>query len=141
AMQSPAADRSTRAALQTSSQTLYQALMAPLAPSLDRYRRLIIAADGLLYYLPFEALGSARKTAFHYLIEDHEVSYVPSATALGELLRRPRNRVEPVALLALGDPDFHRKEAAGSERAWVSDVSGLYNERFRVRPLPLSGEE
>jgi CHAT domain-containing protein/Tfp pilus assembly protein PilF len=142
AVKSPQGDRSATATLQAISQNLYQDLVAPVAARLSRYRNLIIAADGLLHYLPFEALGSAGQSGFRYLIEDHVVSYAPSATVLGELLRRNRNRTQPEALLALGDPDFGQKEGMAPLPVAVSAaVRGLYDTQFNLDRLPFTGEE
>jgi CHAT domain-containing protein/Tfp pilus assembly protein PilF len=128
------------AALQTISQDLYRALIAPIAPNLRRYRNLIIAGDNLLYYLPFEALGSAGPGGFRYLIEDHVISYTPSATVLGELRRRP-HRDKPEALLALGDPDFGKREQTAQSLIPTGAVRGLYDTQFTLDRLPNTGEE
>ncbi len=72
--------------------TLFQLLVAPAGDALAGGRRLLIAPDGPLYLLPFEALLTAPAAGgggtFHdlpYLLRDHIVSYVPSASALAEL--------------------------------------------------------
>jgi CHAT domain-containing protein len=83
---------------------LFGLLLGPFAEQLTPGQRLIIAPDGLLYYLPFETLIRDGR----YLIEHHEISYVPSASALG-LLQQPTGRVDPtnqMELLAVGDPAF-----------------------------------
>lgn len=68
---------------------LYQKLWMDLKFELPS--KVIIIPDGLLCYLPFEALLSApvaNPTAFathHYLIHQHSLSYAYSATFLGEM--------------------------------------------------------
>jgi CHAT domain-containing protein len=59
---------------------LYDRLVAPWASALAGVRHLVVVPDGALHYVPFQALrcqGTGR-----YLIEEHEVSYAPSATLL-----------------------------------------------------------
>ncbi|MBI4168804.1 MAG: CHAT domain-containing protein [Acidobacteria bacterium] len=91
--------------------------------------RLLIVADGILHYLPFEALletGRGGEGTDRFLVERCEVAYVPSASAL-RLLREPgaaaagRSR----ALLVLGDP------ASDPEAPWPT----------RSDPLPFAREE
>ncbi|MBE2234627.1 MAG: CHAT domain-containing protein [Anaerolinea sp.] len=59
-------------------QRLYQGLIAPLYPVAGRYARWIVVPCGPLHYLPFQALfdGAA------YLIQRHELSYLPGASLL-----------------------------------------------------------
>lgn len=70
--------------------------------------RLILVPDGLLHHLPFEALVlpyPAEDRPERLLIEDHEIVYAPSASAL-RLLRAPRQAAPPASrtLLAFGNP-------------------------------------
>jgi CHAT domain-containing protein len=53
---------------------LHQELLAPLAPHLEDTRHLIFIPHQQLHYLPFQALYDGEA----YLIESHEVSYLPS---------------------------------------------------------------
>ncbi len=79
-------------------------LFGSLSEQIAQSQKLIIVPDGILYYLPFEALihkGS-------YLLEDHEINYLPSATMLS-LLQSPGIKSESrgkMDLLAFGDPIF-----------------------------------
>ncbi|MCX6050082.1 MAG: CHAT domain-containing protein [Chloroflexi bacterium] len=57
---------------------LYKLLFAPLHGSLAAYPRLIIVPHGLLHQLPFSALYDGQA----YLIEQHEISYLPRASLL-----------------------------------------------------------
>lgn len=59
-------------------QRLHTALIAPIAPRLEAFRRLIIAPHGPLHYLPFHALHDGRQ----YLLARHEISYLPGASFL-----------------------------------------------------------
>lgn len=61
---------------------LYQLLLAPLLPALANYHQLVFVPHGVaLHYLPFQALYDGEK----YLLEQHEVSYLPSASLLAQL--------------------------------------------------------
>lgn len=58
---------------------LYQMLIAPFAELLNRYPRLIIVPHGsTLHHLPFHALHNGEG----FLIEQHEISYLPAANIL-----------------------------------------------------------
>jgi CHAT domain-containing protein len=75
--------------------------------SLPEGARVVIVPDGILHYLPFEALliGAGEDGQKpQYLIEKHVVSYSPSASALRLLRDRPTGANVGNRLLALGDP-------------------------------------
>ena len=55
---------------------LYQALWLPLAAKVAAYEHIVIVANDILHYLPFQALYSGEK----YIIDDHVISYAPSVT-------------------------------------------------------------
>ena len=79
-------------------------LFGRLYEQIPRGEKLIVVPDRLLHNLPFEALIHDG----HYLLEDHEISYVPSASMLG-LWRE--SKVDPATedkmdILAFGDPSF-----------------------------------
>jgi CHAT domain-containing protein len=59
-------------------QQLYDALLVPLQNELASRKRLIIVPHGLLHYLPFHALHDGQA----YLLEHHEISYLPGASVL-----------------------------------------------------------
>jgi len=63
---------------QATLQHLRKNLLAPLAEQLAAFKRLIIVPHGSLHYVPFHALFDGEK----YLIETHEVSYLPASSFL-----------------------------------------------------------
>ncbi len=65
-------------ATRKSSTALYDMLLAPLTELLAAHSQLVIVPDGELHYLPFHALHDGTG----YLLEQHLVSYAPSATVL-----------------------------------------------------------
>lgn len=71
-------------------QELYEQVLAPLAEQVAAYRHLIIVPHGFLHKLPFHALYDG----VAYLVEQHTVSYLPSASLL-HYCRRPVSRCTP----------------------------------------------
>ena len=66
---------------------LYELLLAPVAEDIAGRRHLILVPHGGLHYLPFQALCDDRG----YLLERHEVSYLPSASLLPHVQRNAGN--------------------------------------------------
>ncbi len=85
---------------------LSRLLLGPVARQLGE-RRLLIAADGLLQYLPFAALPDP-EGRHEPLLLHHEIVSVPSLPVLAELRERGAEReLPPGKLLAVvGDPVF-----------------------------------
>ncbi|HEY2740004.1 MAG TPA: tetratricopeptide repeat protein, partial [Thermoanaerobaculia bacterium] len=83
-----------------------------LAPILDRIagKRLAIAADGALWYIPFAVLpvpASDKSKGEVPLVVEHEIVQVPSVAVLQELRRWDENRARPAGAIALiADPVF-----------------------------------
>src|SRR4029079_4450332 len=91
---------------------LYQLLLGPARDILEHKHSLLIAADGHLYMFPFEVLlkeeGHGKSLPeLPYLLRDHVVSYVPSASVLQGLRESKRGEVsgeEAKAFVAFADP-------------------------------------
>lgn len=77
---------------------LHQELMAPLRGQLNA-RHLVIVPHGVLHYLPFHALFDGER----YVIDEHTISYAPSATIFS--LCQQRVRTSSGDPLVLGIPD------------------------------------
>jgi CHAT domain-containing protein len=121
--------RDTR--LGTAAGRLYRMLVGPIASELASETTIIIAADGVLHYLPFESLVTENG---HFLAEDFTFAYTPSASALDNW-DRTSPKTWNKALLALGDPDF------GKNGLEAEGVTGLtrrvdVNRGLRISPLP-----
>lgn len=106
---------------------LSQMLLGPVAGQLGK-KRLIIVGDGVLNYLPFNALPvplspspapvetegghPSQANGMTYLIEEHEIVGLPSASALAlmrsELASR---RAAPMAVAVLADPVFDQGDS------------------------------
>jgi hypothetical protein len=107
----------------------------------DRIDKLIIIPDGILHFLPFEALAAASPGGERrYLAERFTISYAPSASVL-VLLQDLKTKSAPFrGILAFGNPDYRNIRARLSEafhlKAGSPDPSG-----FHFPPLPFSREE
>jgi len=102
------------------SERLYRVLIEPVG-DLGRKENLFVIPDRWIHFVPFAALRNSSTKA--YLVVDHAVSYVPSATILQATLARPRRRFSQSSkLLAVGNPSFDRQA-------------------FQLRPLPAAAIE
>ncbi len=105
---------------------LYETLIAPARNELAGKHHLLIAPDGALSYLPFDALltrgGRDETGGLPYLIYDFSMSYIPSASVLSSLSlqRLPVTAGSGTALRFLAfAPDYG--PAPGSEPARSAD--------------------
>jgi len=121
---------------------LFRLLLGKLADKLKPEQRLIIAPDGLLYYLPYETLIHNGR----YLIETHEISYIPSASVLG-LLQQARAKSgssDRMELLAFGDPIFGPSQKArlrGGLKVKADEPLQASLGSYRLPPLPNTRKE
>ncbi len=99
---------------------LYQVLVAPAQAELAGISTLIVAPDGDLWQVPFQAL---RTPAARYLIEDAAIFYAPSLSVIAALRKSPRvsSGANPT-LAAFGNPTG---DWAESERE-VGELAALY---------------
>lgn len=131
------------------SQILFNRLLSPIHSSLKGTQKILFVLDGILHYVPFEALedkslqpeGGRGK----YLIEDHVISYVPSASVWRNLRRNVTGTERRKELLAFGDPvfqsshDLSLNKGATTEQPEIDHIRGLYEGRgFYFDPLPYS---
>jgi len=85
-----------------------------LGPEALAANRIIIAPDGVLNLLPFEAL---RDDTGEYLLKSHVISYVPSGTVLDVLSRVERHERAPRPFLGIGDVAYENQGDAGPQIA------------------------
>lgn len=118
-----------------SSYYLYSELMKPLVPFYET-NSVIIVADQMLHFLPFELLLTEETDHIRYdlmpfLVRDLNISYAPSVTILERMLSRKKEN--PRNLLALAP-------FSDSEQGWTSGVDQL---RYgnRMEPLLLTNYE
>lgn len=85
---------------------LYKKIFEPIDKLLPEGTELIIVPDGVLGYIPFDALlikTASDPTYFrdhHYLIQDHQISYAYSATLLQEMKNRKHRKKASKGFLA-----------------------------------------
>ena len=132
--------------------SLHRLLIEPAGKSLKGKQQLVIVPDGILHYLPFEVLLSSGEqrsltaiapSRWPYLVRDHALSYVPSATVLASLHRSRQTRpAQEKALLAFADPSYGATEPTGTNPI-RSAVRSAFGEAtpWRLEPLPNSREE
>jgi CHAT domain-containing protein len=112
---------------------LYEMLLGAAEPMLGGERKILIAPDGILYYLPFEALSSKPG---RFLVEDFTISYAPSVSVFASLRleRAPR----AYDLLAYGDPVFSQAEAVQMRSVYRSagiSLARLPNTKTEVEEI------
>jgi CHAT domain-containing protein/tetratricopeptide (TPR) repeat protein len=109
---------------------LFALLLSGLAPRLESVRRIVVAGDGVLHLVPFEALEDARG---RLVLEGHVVSYAPSASVAGALhARRAARSATAVRLLAYAEPEsalgplpLARREARGIAALFPAGASDV----------------
>jgi CHAT domain-containing protein len=132
------------AKLRKQSESLFAALFGQLSSKIEPGQRLIVVPDGLLHYLPFEALSYNGR----YLVEDHELSYNPSASMLS-LWQGSGIEVDEgtkMELFGIGNPVFKPESKAivgkGSRNSLSNKArQGLASRAFRLAPLPRTQDE
>jgi CHAT domain-containing protein/tetratricopeptide (TPR) repeat protein len=141
---------------------LSRKILSPMAARLDR-KRLVIIADGFLQHIPFSVLpkpatdkANERRISSDNLssaspmvplIQDHEVSNLPSASTLAVLREETgRRKAAPKTIAVLADPVFEandlrliaiRNQTNGITSSW-STIGDLAS-HLRNQPLPQGG--
>lgn len=111
--------------------TLSRMLLGPVAARIAG-KRLIIAADGALHYVPFAMLpdpGASGEKVSVPLLAGHEVVNVPSASAVALQRRLVRRAPAPEAVAVLADPVFDPEDprvGAAVSNARVSSGASSY---------------
>ena len=116
---------------------LFEAL---IKPALEKgTQKLILIPDGILTYLPFEALLT-QKSPTRWLVQDYEVSYAPSLSSYREIQARARRthaRSKP-ALLAVGAPAYASVDKEKEARPLSRPLPRIEHRDLR---LPFAGRE
>ena len=111
----------------TVARSLYGSLVEPASALLQGAKEIVIAPDGVLHYLPFEALltemppatAEINASRLPYLIRDRAMSYTPSFGVLATLDDAARPASLPDAtLVAYGDPSYGGE--TGRAASWRS---------------------
>ncbi|MCG8456799.1 MAG: CHAT domain-containing protein, partial [Holophagales bacterium] len=131
--------RETRAAAGLALGHLGRLLLEPLAGRLGE-RRLLVAGDGALLYIPFAALPTLGADAQPLLLR-HEIVVLSSASTVA-LQRRERagRKPAPGTIALLADPIFDRSDPRLASGAGSGSHSATATEA-PFRRLPFAGQE
>lgn len=102
------------------SKRLYELLVKSI-PETANNSRFLIAPDGILNLLPFEALQDGHG---QYLLKSRTISYVPSGTILDTLRRGQVREAAAKPLLAVGDVAYENQGGAGKRIPTPTSVRG-----------------
>ncbi|MDZ7962771.1 MAG: CHAT domain-containing protein [Aulosira sp. DedQUE10] len=133
----PAHQRIREAQDVKASTALSKILLQPVAKLLGN-QRLVIVPDGALQYIPFAALPAPTSTDAQdekeYLIVNHEIVSLPSASTLAVLRKETANRKTPPKTVALiADPVFSLDDAR-----LQTTVKSPQNQNSDIQALALS---
>lgn len=113
-------------------ENLYNILIKPVEPLLDKDKLLCFVPDKFLHYLPFGALVST--DTGRYLLEDFRLERAPSSTVFVDCSEQARQRAGRIEerLLSVGDPSFDRNAFPALDRLPAADreaeaVAALYH--------------
>jgi CHAT domain-containing protein/tetratricopeptide (TPR) repeat protein len=132
------------------SSKLYRLLVGPAAKVLAGKHSLLIAPDGPLYVFPFEVLLAGETTGLSYpdlpyLLRQHAVSYVPSASVLKGLreaeAREPPREPQEKAFVAFANPLVNGGLNGGQAGPRTDPIRGSTETEHRSFPPLLYSEE
>jgi CHAT domain-containing protein len=108
--------------------SLYDLLLRPARRQLAGRKSLIVAPDGPLWELPFQALQAA---ANRYVLEEYAISYAPSIAVLREMRRLGKHaegkRELADSIWAIGNPAPHaQREPLPETERQVKELARLY---------------
>ncbi|MFK7932416.1 MAG: tetratricopeptide repeat protein [Saprospiraceae bacterium] len=132
--------RTAMADLCSAGHQLYEKLVAPIATHLKK--EVVIIPDGVLGYVPFEALLTrpvtkpARLKNYAYWIKDKQISYCYSATLLREVVEKQHVLTEERDNFLAFAPFYEEGEIYASNSRGLS--TRVYED---LKPLPHSGAE
>jgi len=127
----------------TQAEILYSELMRPAESVLKGKKRILLATDAALSYLPFESLltktGHPKTIHFEslpYLVRDYEIYYVPSVSVLASVIKNNHEKNDrSKQLLALADPWFKDSDGGiANVRGW-GILGPLPNARTEVQNI------
>jgi len=107
---------------------LYAWLLKPI-PEAATINKFVIAPDGILNLLPFEAL---RDTQGEYLLKSHVISYVPSGTILDVLRRAKTQPSAPRPFLGVGDVAYENQGNVGRKMPAQTQREARFYEAWQI---------
>ena len=88
------------------SERLYDAALAPVEAHIAGKRRLLIAPDGALHYIPFATLRSGGAAGRRFLVETNDIAVIPSIGMLRTSKRRDARTAPAKEMLLVDDPVY-----------------------------------
>src|SRR5262249_1582900 len=116
-------------------------------------KHLIIAPDGPLYYLPFEALIVSKNQSqtkrpsklsdVDYLLKQFRITYIPSASVLVAQRSQERGKTtkKQLPLLAFGDPVYYESNQSQSLGTLTGRTKNVALRGQNLKRLEFSGDE
>ena len=89
--------------------SLYQQIIEPLKNHFEDKKTLIIVPDGLLSFIPFEAIYVKGGEEIRYLLEDYNIKYIQSGTILALLRKELERENTNNSFIGFGDPVYDYK--------------------------------
>lgn len=134
-LETPPTNEAERAKLQTAIYDVSRLVIEPLAAKLET-PRLIVVADGVLQYVPFQILKTSAM-AKEPLISSFDIIDAPSASALA-IVRRERMQRQPGSklLIGFGDAVYSADYSPQPVKADTTSSEGRSRENSRFRDLP-----
>jgi CHAT domain-containing protein len=127
------ADATDLAAVHGAGARAYAALLEPALRDAAAFNRLVIVADGMLWYAPFEAFTVGRSAG--YLADRFEIVRAASGSVLTTLRHRVAHVNADAPFVAFGDPHLPGPASPDS----LSQI--LERDGFSLAPLPGSRRE
>ncbi len=134
-VQSPPTNETEQTELQTAIDKVSRLVIEPVSGKLQT-SRLIVVADGILQYVPFQILKTSAG-AQDPMISKFDIVDAPSASALA-IVRRDRLRRQPASklLIGFGDAVFSSDNAAQPANAGIKSATERSQECSRFCNLP-----
>jgi CHAT domain-containing protein/predicted negative regulator of RcsB-dependent stress response len=131
----PPVNESEQTKLQTAIDDVSRLVVEPVSSKLQT-SRLIVVADGVLQYVPFQILKTSA-AAPEQMISRFDIVDAPSASALA-IVRRERQRRQPgpKLLIGFGDAVFSPDYAPGATQAGTNSSEGRSKGSSRFADLP-----
>ncbi len=99
---------------------LYDLIVKPIAPQLVNAHRIVLAPDDALHYVSFAALRSTAASGDRFLVQDHDVSVIPSIAAYSRQGRPVVRSVSDRQLLVVADPVYQASDSRVAMHAAVA---------------------
>jgi hypothetical protein len=114
--------------LRTQAQAIAHLIWKPIESFVKNSSKVVIAPDGLLWRLPFGALPGNRD--HHFLIQDHQLSYVFSGQHLSAIAAGSSETKNP-SLFLINEIDYGDKQKTGQlsdvgDPAWTKRMSAAF---------------